>query len=490
MISATIDLVRDHLTLGAAVVQGVGHAGLSPDLTMQLASAELERGDVSCLDRLAWMVDIGGDVVGWPSSVHPSSGGGSGGRPSDPVALARFVTVVRRLVVREIEGDDGAVTGLALCTVVPPRWLGQSIDVRDAPTALGRCSFSVRWHGDRPALFWEVEPHPGVTDRHHHRAGPRSRVVERPAPRRGPARPPVPVPDAIVAAVDANGSSDAARTSRPPARPAGTPPDPSTPRPTSPASARPRSRSTSTTSPARCASGPRRGRRRHRRPVAAAAHRRSPERRVHVSDFSGTFDPMADAIAGVGSGEPIDLRTFLLELRVPPEEIERADKDGALELLALEVIANADPPQFEIEEVAALSGLDIERIRNYWRALGFPDPQPGEAVFSETDLEVLSDVVWFISDGALEPGVAQQMSRVIGSSLERIARATVDTIETRRAQPVDAVARRRSGHRPGGVRRSRRRGRGGPPPRSWIPTARSRSRTSSSPSSAAPSSCR
>ena len=78
-------------------------------------------------------------------------------------ATARFLTLVRRLVVREIEDAAGAVVGLALCTVVPPRWLGQSIDVRDAPTALGRCSFSVRWHGDRPALFWEIEPHPGVT---------------------------------------------------------------------------------------------------------------------------------------------------------------------------------------------------------------------------------------------------------------------------------------------------------------------------------------
>lgn len=162
-ISATIDLVRDHLTLGPAVVQGVGHAGLSPDLTMQLASAELERGEPACLDRLAWMIDIAGDVVGWPSAVHPGSGGGSAGRPNDPVALARFVALIRRLAVRELEGDDGRVVGLALCTVVPPRWLGQSIDVRDAPTALGRCSYSVRWHGDRPALFWEVDPHPGIT---------------------------------------------------------------------------------------------------------------------------------------------------------------------------------------------------------------------------------------------------------------------------------------------------------------------------------------
>ena len=45
---------------------------------------------------------------------------------------------------------------------------------------------------------------------------------------------------------------------------------------------------------------------------------------------------------------------------------------------------------------------------------------------------MLSDVVVFITDGALEPEVALQMARVIGSSLERIASTLVDTIETRR----------------------------------------------------------
>lgn len=158
-----------------------------------------------------------------------------------------------------------------------------------------------------------------------------------------------------------------------------------------------------------------------------------------MSDFAGTFDPMADAIAGVGAGDRIDLRTFLLDLGVAPDEVERTADDGALELLALEKIANADPPIYEIDEVASLSGFDTDRIRAYWRALGFPDPQPGEKVFSDTDLEVLSDVVWFISDGALEPGVALQMARVIGSSLERIASAQVDTIETRRAETIEGA---------------------------------------------------
>jgi adenylate cyclase len=149
-----------------------------------------------------------------------------------------------------------------------------------------------------------------------------------------------------------------------------------------------------------------------------------------VSDYGGTFDPLADALPG--GHEPIDLEGFLLEIGVPADEVGQAAAGGTLELLALEKIVASEAPAYELDEVAALSGLPAERIRDYWRALGFPDPRAGEKLFSESDLNVLSDVVWFISDGALEPGVALQMARVIGSSLERIASAQVDTIETRR----------------------------------------------------------
>ena len=48
-----------------------------------------------------------------------------------------------------------------LSTVVPDAWLGQSWEAQDLPTAEGRLGFAVRWHGDRPALLWELVPHPG-----------------------------------------------------------------------------------------------------------------------------------------------------------------------------------------------------------------------------------------------------------------------------------------------------------------------------------------
>jgi hypothetical protein len=49
------------------------------------------------------------------------------------------------------ETDDG----VAVCNVVPDEWLGQGIEVHDAPTRFGPVSYAVRWHGDRPALLWD-----------------------------------------------------------------------------------------------------------------------------------------------------------------------------------------------------------------------------------------------------------------------------------------------------------------------------------------------
>ena len=46
--------------------------------------------------------------------------------------------------------------------MLPDTWLGQGIEVHDAPTHAGLLSFAVRWHGERPALLWELQPHDGV----------------------------------------------------------------------------------------------------------------------------------------------------------------------------------------------------------------------------------------------------------------------------------------------------------------------------------------
>ena len=162
-IAATLELIRDAFTLadGRAFYQAISHTGLGTYLTLQLAAVELRAGDRRCLDRLDWLLSVASPTWTWPEAVHPRLPGGCMGDGHHGWAAAELLNFVRDLLVREVEGPAG-VEAIALSSLVPERWYGQGWDVRDAPTALGRVSYSVRWHGDRVALLWEVEPHPGV----------------------------------------------------------------------------------------------------------------------------------------------------------------------------------------------------------------------------------------------------------------------------------------------------------------------------------------
>ena len=155
-VDATVDLLRQRYVADRAVVQAVGAAGLSPRLTARLARVELARGERTALDRLAWLVERASPTVTWPEVVHPRTGGGAVGAGHDGVATAEVLLAVRDLLARPTVG------GLALSSVVPAAWLGQGWEVHGLPTPFGRLGYAVRWHGDRPALLWELDAHEGV----------------------------------------------------------------------------------------------------------------------------------------------------------------------------------------------------------------------------------------------------------------------------------------------------------------------------------------
>jgi hypothetical protein len=62
---------------------------------------------------------------------------------------ARLLAAVRAAIV--CERDDT----ISVANDWPREWIGLPIDVRDAPTRRGLVSWSVRWHGDKPALLWD-----------------------------------------------------------------------------------------------------------------------------------------------------------------------------------------------------------------------------------------------------------------------------------------------------------------------------------------------
>lgn len=74
----------------------------------------------------------------------------------DLAAAGALVLALRSVLLHDEPGS------IAVLPVFPPGWYGAGVEVHDAPTAAGRLSYAVRWHGTRPALLWEIEPHEGT----------------------------------------------------------------------------------------------------------------------------------------------------------------------------------------------------------------------------------------------------------------------------------------------------------------------------------------
>ena len=126
-----------------------------------------------------------------------------------------------------------------------------------------------------------------------------------------------------------------------------------------------------------------------------------------------------------------ELVALLRALGVPPAEIGQAEKDGTLVLLAIEKLALGQDLQFDLAAACEGTGLPEEELRHIWRSLGFPDPQPGELLFSDVDLGNLAAVADLMHSGVVSPEVTYGMTRVIGSSMARVASALIDAVSAR-----------------------------------------------------------
>jgi hypothetical protein len=146
----TVTAVRDRFCDGEAFVSPGRRPGLDPLATIRLAAVELEAADGRAVARLRWLLDAATSTWTWPALIDPQSRRGCGGEGHHRGVVAELCSLVRNLLVREVPG------GLALLSLMPERWLGQPVEVRDAPTHAGQLSYAVRWHGERPAVLWEL----------------------------------------------------------------------------------------------------------------------------------------------------------------------------------------------------------------------------------------------------------------------------------------------------------------------------------------------
>lgn len=130
------------------------------------------------------------------------------------------------------------------------------------------------------------------------------------------------------------------------------------------------------------------------------------------------------------------VRDLLHALGVPEDDIARAEADGTQGLLAVERMITADQnAKYTQAEVIEITGLGNHAVR-FWRALGFPDPRPDDRIFSDFDVEMLTLVDQLVKLRLIDYEEALQMTRVIGSSMARIASAQIDALESRVDEPA------------------------------------------------------
>lgn len=135
---------------------------------------------------------------------------------------------------------------------------------------------------------------------------------------------------------------------------------------------------------------------------------------------------------GAALGVSIDRRLgrFLRRRGATRDEVEAAEAEQMLTLLALDRILVPGRPYLTADDVSTRSGVGRETTERLWRALGFPDIEDGAPTFTEESVEIVRLLTEQRDTVFLEPEddalVAQV--RAVATGLGRVAETISDQL--------------------------------------------------------------
>jgi class 3 adenylate cyclase len=141
---------------------------------------------------------------------------------------------------------------------------------------------------------------------------------------------------------------------------------------------------------------------------------------------AGLYDP-DDPLAA----ERLELVDYLVGLGATIDDMVTAWP--GLPGLAAQIALRGSGERFTPAEAAERAGVAFETARRIWHAAGFPSPESGAKVCTDDDVETLR--VFDAATHLLGEDVLLQIVRVIGTSMARIADATVGAFLTTVAGP-------------------------------------------------------
>jgi adenylate cyclase len=146
---------------------------------------------------------------------------------------------------------------------------------------------------------------------------------------------------------------------------------------------------------------------------------------------------LLDGVEGAARADRLALLKQLDGEGVPLEELREAVAVGRLTLLPVERGLAGDGSRYTREEIAEMSGADLDLLQRASGALGLPCPEAGERTLNESDLEAARRVKAFRDAGLPEDGILQ-VARTIGLATARIADANRELIRRTLMQPGDS----------------------------------------------------
>jgi adenylate cyclase len=135
-----------------------------------------------------------------------------------------------------------------------------------------------------------------------------------------------------------------------------------------------------------------------------------------------------ERLLGGLEGEEREARKKLLEqlsdAGVSDAELEKAVEEQRLALLPAERALGA-ARTISAEEAAEKADVSVDFVQRHRRALGLPQPEDDANAYSDEDVEALRDVKRFIDAGLDEDGI-EDVTRVVGESMSRVARSVAE----------------------------------------------------------------
>jgi len=154
-----------------------------------------------------------------------------------------------------------------------------------------------------------------------------------------------------------------------------------------------------------------------------------------MTDFEA--EGLLDGVEGAARADRLALLEQLDREGVPLAELREAVAVGRLTLLPVERGLAGDGARYTREEIAELSGANLDLLQRASAALGLPYPEAGERTLNESDLEAARRVKAFLDAGLPEDGILQ-VARTIGIGTARIADANRELIRRTLMQPGDS----------------------------------------------------